>query len=204
MYTNENAPSTCGSRFSAASVRSSPCSVAKSSVTREVSFEESRKGRVRAVFFVASSTTFVAWSRLRICHGFESVEVREVAVVGQRHGAERGRAQRGLSVLEGGRSGRRIPRVTDCDVPLQELEVALVEDLGDQAHVTVDEDLLAVAGSDAGRFLPPVLQGIEPEVGEFGGFFAGCPDSEHTAFVLRSAVLGVDFVRQLPVSSCHE
>jgi hypothetical protein len=94
--------------------------------------------------------------------------------------------------------------VADGDMALQELEIALMEDLGNQAHVTVDEDLLAVAGSDSRRFLSAVLQGIEPEVGEFGGFLAGGPDSEHTAFILRSAVLGVDFVRQLPVSSCHE
>ncbi len=87
---------------------------------------------------------------------------------------------------------------------LQELEIAFVEHLGDQAHVAVDEDLLAVAGSDSRGLLSAVLQGVEPEVCEFGGFLAGGPDSEHTAFVLRSAVLGVDFVRQLPVSSCHE
>ncbi len=35
-----------------------------------------------------------------IGHGFEGVEVRQIAVVGQRHGAEWGRPQGGLSVLE--------------------------------------------------------------------------------------------------------
>src|SRR5699024_12477827 len=97
-----------------------------------------------------------------------------------------------------------IAGVPDGDVPLQELEITFVEHLGDQAHVSVDENLLAVAGGDAGGLLYPVLQGVEPEVGEFGGFLAGGPDSDHTAFVPRSEVLGVDFARQLPISSCHE
>lgn len=35
-----------------------------------------------------------------IGHGFESFEVRQISVVGQRHGAEWGRPQGGLSVLE--------------------------------------------------------------------------------------------------------
>src|SRR5699024_2026556 len=144
MYTNENAPSTCGSRFSAASVRSAPCSGAKSSVTREASVEQPRKGRVRGDYCGPLRTRRRTNARallrrlldhLRrmvapaIGHGLEGVEVREIAVVGQRHGAERSRPQCGLSVLEGRRARRRIAGVPDGDVPLQELEIAFVEHL---------------------------------------------------------------------------
>ena len=54
------------------------------------------------------------------------------------------------------------------EVAAQRAQVRLVEDLGDQAHVLVDEDLLAVADRDAGRLLAAVLQGVEAEVGELG------------------------------------
>jgi hypothetical protein len=73
--------------------------------------------------------------------------------------------------------------VPDRDMPGQDCS-ALVEDLADQAHVLVDEHLLAVAGRDAGRLLPAVLQRIEPEVGEFGDVLAGRPDAEDPTGVL--------------------
>lgn len=81
------------------------------------------------------------------------------------------------------------------DVPLQKFEIPLMEDLRDQAHVAVDQDLLAVAGSDTRGLLSTMLQSVEPEVGEFGDFLAWRPDSEYSASILRSAVQGVNFVR---------
>ena len=76
--------------------------------------------------------------------------------------------------------------------PRSDVEVALVEDLRDQAHVLVDQDLLAVADGDAGRLLAAVLQGVEAEVGELGDLgrvVAGAvtgPDAEDPAGVLRA------------------
>ena len=57
-----------------------------------------------------------------------------------------------------------VAAVADRDVADQAGERRLVEDLGDQAHVLVDEDLPAVADRDAGRLLAAVLEGVETEV----------------------------------------
>jgi hypothetical protein len=80
--------------------------------------------------------------------------------------------------------------VADGDVAVQGVEQGVGEDLGDQAHVLVDQHLLAVAGGDAGGFLPAVLQCVEPEIGEFRDLVAGCPDPEYPAGVLRAFLAG--------------
>src|ERR1041385_7772935 len=62
------------------------------------------------------------------------------------------RSERGLpSPCAGTR--RRVPRVTDGEVALERPERGVVEDLGDESHVLVDEDLSPVADGDAGRLL---------------------------------------------------
>ena len=91
--------------------------------------------------------------------------------------------------------------MADREVADQARERRLVEDLRDQAHVLVDQDLPAVADRDAGRLLAAVLQGVEPEVGELGDVLAGGPDPEHAAGVLGSLVLGVECQRQPSVAA---
>ena len=81
---------------------------------------------------------------------------------------------------------------------MSDVERGLVEDLRDQAHVLVDQDLAAVADRDAGRLLAAVLQGVEPEVGELGDVLARGPDAEDAAGVLRALVLGVEAVVSRP------
>ena len=81
---------------------------------------------------------------------------------------------------------------------MSELERGLVEDLRDQAHVLVDEDLAAVADRDAGRLLAAVLQGVEAEVGQLGDVLAGRPDPEDAAGVLGALVLRVEVVVRRP------
>ena len=93
--------------------------------------------------------------------------------------------------------------MADGQVPAQRLEGGLVEDLRDQAHVLVDQDLPAVADRDAGRLLAAVLQRVEPEVGELGDVLAGGPDSEDAAGVLGSAIVWVEIVGQTPISARH-
>ena len=103
-------------------------------------------------------------------------------------------------------AGRGVAGVTDGDVPAQGAQRALVEDLADQPHVLVDEDLLAVGRRNAGRLLPAVLQGVEAEVGELGDLLARGPDAEDTAGVLRCLVSeggGVEIVRESSVSASH-
>src|SRR5699024_2164945 len=49
-----------------------------------------------------------------------------------------------------------------------------------------------VAERDPRGFLSAVLQRVETEVGEFADFFAGCPDPEDTAGVLRAAFARIE------------
>jgi hypothetical protein len=76
-------------------------------------------------------------------------------------------------------------RVTDAQVTGQRRQRGFGEDLADQAHVLVDQDVVAVADRDAGGLLAAMLLGEEPEVGEPGDLFPGRPDTEETAFLFR-------------------
>ena len=128
----------------------------------------------------------------RVDHLLELVGVDQVAVVAQRDGAAVAGAERRLGVLPGARARGGVAAVADGDVADEAGERRLVEDLGDQAHVLVDEDLAAVADGDAGRLLATVLERVQAEVRELGDVLARGPDAEHAAGVLRSLVLGVE------------
>ena len=69
----------------------------------------------------------------------------------------------------------------DRRAPGQGLQLALVEDLGDEAHVAHGEHAPAVADGDAGALLPAVLERVEREVGEAGDVAAGRVDAEDAA-----------------------
>ena len=73
----------------------------------------------------------------------------------------------------------------DREVALERGEPALVEHLGDEAHVLDDGDRLAVADRDAGRLLAPVLEREQAEIGEVGDRLAGGVDAEDAAGVGR-------------------
>src|SRR6185312_3992752 len=95
-----------------------------------------------------------------------------------------------LRVLPGGRARRGVAAVPDRDVAAQAVERRLVEDLGDQAEVLVDDERRTVADGDPGRLLAAVLQGVEAVVGELGDVLAGSPDAEHAALLPRWRLLG--------------
>src|SRR4051812_10775758 len=82
--------------------------------------------------------------------------------------------------------------MTDGEVTLERLERGVVEDLRDQTHVLVDQDLAAVADRDAGRLLAAVLERVEAEVDELGDLLARSPDPEHATGVLGTLVLRVE------------
>jgi hypothetical protein len=93
--------------------------------------------------------------------------------------------------------------VPDGEVASQAGQCRLVEDLGHQAQVFVDDHAGAVADGDAGRLLTTVLEGEESEIRELGDLFLGCPNSEDAAGILGAAFLWVEIVGQPAVASGH-
>jgi hypothetical protein len=129
--------------------------------------------------------------------------VDEVAVVGEGDGALVTGAEGGLGVGPHRAAGGGVAGVPDRDVPLEGLEGGLVEDLGDQAHVLVDQDLGAVGGRDARGFLSAMLEGVEPVVGEFGDVLTGGEDTEDAAGVLGALLAGEQVMGESSVATCH-
>src|SRR4029077_2803231 len=89
-------------------------------------------------------------------------------------------------VRQAGAARRAVAGVADRDVNGEVLEVLLVEDLGDQAHVLVDADALTVGDGDARGLLPPVLERVEPELGEVGDVLAGTVDAEDATLLVEA------------------
>ena len=130
--------------------------------------------------------------------------VGQVAVVAQGDAAGRGRAEGRLGVLPDARAGGRVAAVADR-------QVARAASSGVDSSKTWETRPMslktmicdALADRDAGGLLAAVLQRVEAEVGELGHLLAGGPDTEDTAGVLGSAVVGVEVVVQPTVCSWH-
>jgi hypothetical protein len=73
--------------------------------------------------------------------------------------------------------------MTDGDLSGEGAKNLLVENLTDEADVFVHPHLLPVAHRDAGRFLPPVLEGEKPEEHKPRGLMSGRVDAEDAAFL---------------------
>jgi hypothetical protein len=71
--------------------------------------------------------------------------------------------------------------VGDGERTAQARQAALVEDLGDEAKILVQHQLLAVADRDTGRFLAAVLEREDSECGNSGGIRAGHHRAEDAA-----------------------
>ena len=115
--------------------------------------------------------------------------VGEVAVVAEREAGVAHRAVHRLRVAPAARPGGGVAHVADGEVAVERGEAALVEHLRDQAHVLRHGDGLAVAHRDAGRLLAPVLQGVEPQVGEVGDALSGRIHAEHATGVTDLGVV---------------
>src|SRR5690606_26532816 len=62
----------------------------------------------------------------------------------------------------------------------------MAEDLAGEAHPFAQADPLPVAHGHSGALLAPVLQGVQSQVGEFGGLvLLATDDAEHAAHTLR-------------------
>jgi hypothetical protein len=70
----------------------------------------------------------------------------------------------------------------DGHVADQWVEVGLSEDLGDQAHVGMDDNALAVGGGYPGTLLSSVLQGEKAEESQTASLSLGGKDPYHPAF----------------------
>ncbi len=129
--------------------------------------------------------------------------VHQVAVVAERQRALGGGPEGRLGVLPHGGAGGGVAGVPDGDMAEQRAQGGFVEDLRDQTHVLVDEDLGAVAHCDTGGLLSAVLQGVQPEVGEFGDLFTGGPDTEDTAGILGALLAGKEVMAESSVTAWH-
>ena len=109
--------------------------------------------------------------------------VHQVPVVPQRERPHAVVLEDGLGVVPGRGPGGRVAGVADGEVPLEGRQRGLVEDLGDQPEVLVDQDVVTVGDRDARRLLATVLLGEETEVGETGDVLARGPHPEQAAFV---------------------
>ena len=74
-----------------------------------------------------------------------------------------------LGVLDGARSGRGVTDMADGPCPRQLLQVALFENLTHQTHPPLDRESLSVifCRNDSRALLPPMLEGIQPVIGQF-------------------------------------
>ena len=91
----------------------------------------------------------------------------------------------------------------DGNVAQEGVQGGFVKDLGDQSHVLVNADPAAVAGGDARGFLSAVLQRIQTVIGKLRYLFAGGPDAEDSAGILRSFFAGHEIVGKHSVTACH-
>ena len=87
--------------------------------------------------------------------------VGQVAVMGQTEPGPPDAPVHGLGVPPRPRARRRVPGVADTQVPTEAGELPLVEHGGDQAHVLHHGDGVAIAEGHSGRFLAPMLQGVQ-------------------------------------------
>jgi hypothetical protein len=79
-------------------------------------------------------------------------------------------------------AGCRIPDMANRQAARQLFERLFGECIGHVAHRLRKANLCAVGRSDAGAFLSAVLQGVQAEVGQVGGF-GMAEDAEDTALV---------------------
>jgi hypothetical protein len=85
--------------------------------------------------------------------------------VRQGHGSGAGGAEGGLGVGPVAGAGGGVTAVAHCQVPGESVQGGFVKDLGDESHVLVDVDPVAVAGGYTSGLLTAVLQCIQPVIG---------------------------------------
>ena len=79
------------------------------------------------------------------------------------------------------RPRRRVPRVADRGLARKGLQLLLVEDVRDEAHLPQDGEVPTLGDRDPRGFLAAVLEREETEVGEPSDVPVGRADSEDAA-----------------------
>jgi hypothetical protein len=90
----------------------------------------------------------------------------------------------GLNVLEYAAAGGGITVMPYGDMAREFLQPFFTEDVSHKAHALFHEHLFAVGGADSGALLPPVLQGVESEIGKICGL-GMAEDTKDTAFFVQ-------------------
>ena len=111
--------------------------------------------------------------------------IGQVPVVGQGHAALAVVDEQGLGVEAAVGAGGGVAHVAHGDVALsQGFQAGAVEDLSHQARVPPGAEDPVVVQGDAGALLAPVLQGVEPVVGQARQVpLLRGPEAQHAAFL---------------------
>ena len=113
--------------------------------------------------------------------GVHFVRICDVAVVRQRNLALVALHHDGLRVEQRRIAGGGIAGVADGQRAGKARQHVRGEEVGDQPHAFVKFDPLTVGGRDARRFLAAMLQRVQAQVGELGGFRMAV-DGHHATF----------------------
>ena len=108
--------------------------------------------------------------------------IDNIAVIPDRDGIGPDAEDEGLDIHPAAGTGGRIAVVTDGNVAAQLAEGIFIKDLGDQAHIAVELDFLAVGSCDTGAFLAAVLEGKECKKGKPGYVLTGTVNTKDAAF----------------------
>ena len=111
----------------------------------------------------------------------ELLDVHEVAVVAERDRAGAPVVDERLRVRPLVRAGRRVAGVADGRLAGERLQLLLVEDARDEAHLAQDRQVPALGDGDPCRLLPAVLECEQAEVREPRDVPLGRADPEHPA-----------------------
>ena len=119
----------------------------------------------------------------------EDMRIDEIAVVGQGIGPMLVAYEKRLGIAEDGTAGGGVAHMPHRAQAAQLFQVMHFKNIGNQAHALVADDGFILADRDAGTFLSPVLQGVEPEIGQLRGVRMSV-DAEKPAGLTGSFVKG--------------
>src|ERR1041384_957315 len=84
--------------------------------------------------------------------------------MGDRNFTANGGAAKRLGIANDGGPSSGVARMANCNVAaVQPVERVLIKDLGDEPHVFVDPNLLAIPNGDPCALLPTMLKSKQPE-----------------------------------------